>query len=192
VTKHAVKPAGVPLDANTRTPLRARPGYLVRRLHQIHSAIFAEECRDYNVTPVQYGLLTALKEHPNSDQVTLGREVGIDRTNVADVLERLAERGLVRRRRSSKDRRSMIANLTARGDNLVQAMNMSMQKAQERLLEPLKPEFRAAFLSMLSTLVEANSHYSPAETEPGVRASETNLGPPTAASGVKTGRRQSA
>ena len=28
-----------------RLPLWSRPGYLVRRLHQIHTAIFAEECR---------------------------------------------------------------------------------------------------------------------------------------------------
>lgn len=163
MTRHAATPAGLPVDVEARMPLRARPGYLVRRLHQIHSAIFADECRDFGITPVQYGLLTALKEHPSSDQVTLGREVGIDRTNVADVLERLAERGLVKRERSAKDRRSMIASLTAQGDKLVQAMNMRMLRAQERLLEPLQPEFRAAFLSMLATLVDGNSQYSPAE-----------------------------
>jgi hypothetical protein len=44
----------------TRLPLWSRPGYLIRRLHQIHCALFLEECRESGLTPVQYGLLTAL------------------------------------------------------------------------------------------------------------------------------------
>ncbi|MEP9352543.1 MarR family transcriptional regulator [Xanthobacter sp. KR7-65] len=146
-----------------RMPLWERPGFLVRRLHQIHSAMFLEECKAFNITPVQYGLMTTLLQHSGSDQRTIGVEVGLDRTNVADVLERLAERGLVRRARSEKDRRSMNAYLTEEGRALVDQMYGSMVRAQERLLEPLDPEFRPAFLAMLSQLVDGNNHYSRAE-----------------------------
>jgi DNA-binding MarR family transcriptional regulator len=109
--------------------------------------------------------MTALKQFPGSDQVTLGREVGIDRTNVADVLERLAERGLVSRARSGRDRRSMVAQLTTGGQKVVEDMFESMQRAQERLLAPLQPEFRPAFVAMVAKLVEGNQHYSPREAE---------------------------
>jgi DNA-binding MarR family transcriptional regulator len=148
-----------------RIPLSSRPGYLVRRLHQIHSAIFYEECREFRITPVQYGLITALQQHPGSDQVTLGREVGIDRTNVADVLERLAERGLITRSRSGRDRRSMLAYLTPEGQKIADDMYKSMQRAQERLLKPLQPEFRSAFLAMLTHLVNGNAEYAPFEVD---------------------------
>ena len=144
-------------------PLWERPGYLVRRLHQIHSAIFLEECKAFNITPVQYGLMTTLLQHSGSDQRTIGVEVGIDRTNVADVLERLAERGLVRRERSDTDRRAMNAFLTDEGRTLVGEMYEAMVRAQQRLLEPLDPEYRSAFLAMLTQLVEGNNHYSRAE-----------------------------
>lgn len=144
-------------------PLWARPGFLVRRLHQIHSAIFLEECKDFGITPVQYGLLSALLRNPGADQRTLGVDVGIDRTNVADVLERLSERGLVRRERSERDRRSMNAYLTPEGRDLVEQMYANMVKAQERLLEPLEPEYRSAFIAMLTRLVEGNNQYSRAE-----------------------------
>ena len=70
-------------------PLWARPGYLLRRLHQIHYALFFEECAGFEITPVQYGLLTTLSLNPDLDQNSLARELGIDRTNVADVLSRL-------------------------------------------------------------------------------------------------------
>ena len=43
-----------------RLPLWRRPGYLIRRLHQIHYALFFEECAAFGITPVQYGLLTLL------------------------------------------------------------------------------------------------------------------------------------
>jgi DNA-binding MarR family transcriptional regulator len=147
-------------EASPRMPLSARPGYLVRRLHQIHSAIFLEECQGFAITPVQYGLISTLLANPGIDQVTLGGEVGIDRTNVADVLKRLAERGLVRRERSKTDGRSMVAFLTKEGERVTEEMYESMRRAQDRLLSPLRPEFRAAFLAMLTELIEGNSKYA--------------------------------
>ncbi|MBV9521744.1 MAG: winged helix-turn-helix transcriptional regulator [Alphaproteobacteria bacterium] len=140
-----------------RLPLWSRPGYLVRRLHQLHSALFAEECRGFNLTPVQYGLMTALLHYPGSDQASLGAALGIDRTNVADVLERLAERGLVRRAKSARDRRMKLASLTEAGAALTHAMHGAMQRAQDRLLAPLPPPERERFMAMLTTLIDANS-----------------------------------
>jgi len=131
----------------------------VRRLHQIHSAIFAEECKGFAITPVQYGVMTALLHHPGIDQASLGAQVGIDRTNAADVLERLAERGLVLREKSARDRRMMLARLTPEGETLVRDMHASMTRAQERLLEPLPPAERRLFLSMTERLVDANNQY---------------------------------
>lgn len=160
--------------AAQRMPLNSRPGYLVRRLHQIHSAIFLEECQEFAITPVQYGLITALLMHPGIDQVTLGGEVGIDRTNVADVLNRLSERGLVRRERSKVDRRSMVAFLTKEGENVAEKMYQSMRRAQDRLLEPLRPEFHAAFLAMLTELIEGNSKYSLPESSGTAKGRKAN------------------
>ena len=45
------------------TSLWERPGYLIRRLHQIHVAIFLDECAEYGITPVQYAVMTALLVH---------------------------------------------------------------------------------------------------------------------------------
>ena len=137
------------------TPLWSRPGYLVRRVHQNHTALFAEECKAYGITPVQYGVLTALLHRPGIDQATLGAECGIDRTNAADVLERLAERGLVKREKSGADRRMMLAQLTAEGRSLTREMHGAMQRAQERLLEMLSPAERKSFMRLLLKLVDA-------------------------------------
>lgn len=142
-----------------RFPLWQRPGYLIRRLHQIHSAIFFEECTDFGITPVQYGLLTVLSTNPDADQVALAHLVGIDRTNVADVLRRLERRGLIARAASRSDRRKLLAHLTRQGERLVEAMHPAMARAQERLLATLGEDEREAFVRTLMQLLEANNHH---------------------------------
>ena len=74
-----------------------RPGYLIRRLHQIHVAMFIEQVADGQVTPIQFGLLSVLMMRPGVDQATIGEEMGLDPANVAEILKRLEDRGLVSR-----------------------------------------------------------------------------------------------
>jgi DNA-binding MarR family transcriptional regulator len=142
-----------------RLPLWSRPGFLLRRLNQIHYALFFEECREFGITPVQYGLLTALAIRGRLEQGSLGVELGIDRTNVADVLIRLESRGLIRRTPDPADRRAKLASLTPKGRELTAKMFASMQRAQDRLLAPLSQRERDGFMATLVRLIEANNAY---------------------------------
>lgn len=148
-----------PESAPSHSALWSRPGYLIRRLHQIHVAIFMEECAEFALTPVQYGLMTTLLDQPGLDQITLGAELGIDRTNVADVLGRLEVRGLVRRQVSRTDRRMKLAYLTPDGLALTRRMEANMSRAQGRLMAPLEAEERAHFIDLLRRLVDANNEW---------------------------------
>lgn len=140
--------------------LWSRPGYLVRRLNQIHYALFYEECKTQNITPVQYGVLTALSLSPWLDQTAIGMELGLDRTTTADVIKRLQDRGLVERRVNPNDKRSRQAVITEEGLRIMGLLQGGMARAQQRLLEPLSPRNREVFMKLLSTLVEANNQYS--------------------------------
>ena len=140
--------------------LFARPGFLVRRLHQIHVAMFMEEFKSENITPVQYGLLTAVAALPGLDQTALGQEVGLDRTTTADVVKRLEERGLLERRPNPSDRRTRHVQLTEQGQTLVAELHVNMSRAQERMLEPLRPAEKAILMDLMRRLVEANNQYS--------------------------------
>lgn len=134
-----------------------RPGFLVRRLHQIHVAMFHEECSNFSITPVQFGLLTILDGKSPLDQVTLAAEVGIDRTNVADVVTRLESRGLVERRANQSDRRIRLVSITDDGRAFRQQVHKCMETAQERFLSPLQEEDRRLFMRLLRYLVETNN-----------------------------------
>lgn len=134
-----------------------RPGFLVRRLHQIHVAMFHEECGDFGITPVQFGLLTILDRKSPLDQVTLATELGIDRSNVADVVARLEGRGLVERRANPADRRTRLVSITGDGRAFRQRVHKCMEIAQERFVAPLGEEERGVFMRLLRELIEANN-----------------------------------
>ena len=61
-----------------KTPYHQTPGFLIRRLHQIHVAIFLEECAAFNITPVQFSLLKALSVGAEMDQATIATKIGVD------------------------------------------------------------------------------------------------------------------
>jgi hypothetical protein len=52
------EPGQVPKSADW--PLSTRPGFLVRRLHQIHISLFMEACAEFRITPLQYSVLSIL------------------------------------------------------------------------------------------------------------------------------------
>jgi DNA-binding MarR family transcriptional regulator len=140
-----------------RLPLWSRPGYLIRRLHQIHLALFLEECKPSQLTPVQYGLLTALAIRGGLAQVSLAEELGLDRTTTAEVLRRLEARKLVSRKPNPDDRRAKLARITPRGRKLMGETFKAMQRSQDRLCAPLTQKERDVFMRTLVRLIEANN-----------------------------------
>ena len=139
--------------------LDGRPGFLIRRLHQIHVALFLAECGAFDVTPVQYSILTAVQANPGLDQARLGETVGVDRATLANVVSRLEARELVQRQRSGTDKRLRLVVPTETGLALLAEMEAAARRAHERTLEALDPAERAAFMAALGRLVEAgNGH----------------------------------
>jgi DNA-binding MarR family transcriptional regulator len=147
-----------------------RPGYLVRRLHQIHVAMFINHVADGEVTPIQYGLLSILVNRPNIDQFTIGEELGLDRANVADILKRLEMRKLVTRVVDPANRRRKLCLATLRGAEFVKRYHQDMQESQKRLLSPLSPTERDVFMDLLARLVEGNNESGRTSLRPGGNA----------------------
>ena len=110
-------------------PLSSRPGFLLRRLHQIHVALFAGNCARFDVTPVQYSLMSALALRIAADQTTLANDVALDRTTVTGALKRLQKRGLIKRVASRSDRRAQECRLTSAGRRILAAMERPARRA---------------------------------------------------------------
>ncbi len=144
-------------ERQARSPLFSRPGFLIRRMHQIHTFLFAQETSEFNITPVQYSLLTALESLGEMDQNSLAIEVGLERSSVAEVIPRLNARGLVSRTQVEHDKRLRLVRLTPAGKRLVRKMASAVQRAHDRTIEHLSPAERDVFMLQLIRLVEANN-----------------------------------
>ena len=145
--------------------LESLPGNYIRRLQQIAVAIFLQETEKHGVTPVQYAALHKVGITPGIDQRTLARSIGLDTSTVAGVIDRLEARGLMQRSASPEDRRVRLLGLTPAGQELLEAIEPDMLKAQERILAPLPKAERSEFMRMLRALVTANNELSRAPSE---------------------------
>jgi DNA-binding MarR family transcriptional regulator len=142
-----------------RSSLRSvyrRPGFLLKRCHQVTAALFANHCREFNITPSQYAALCALAEHPGIDQLALGRLVGLDRSTSGLVVKLLAERGLIERSVSDRDSRSMHLRLNAAGELMLADIEPAARRAQEAALAVLPDGKREQFLVLLERFLRGH------------------------------------
>ena len=140
-----------------KVALFRRPGFLVRRLHQIYVAIYFQNCERFGTTPVQSSVMQVLQAQPGMDQIALAREIGVDRTTVSSVLSRLEARGIVKREADPLDGRNKCAFLTPAGQTMLRDMQASIEAAHRELVKPLAPAEREHFLEQLLCLVQANN-----------------------------------
>src|SRR6267154_2970664 len=95
------------------------PGHLIRRVHQISSALFLEECGSFDLTSVQFAALVAIRSHPQIDATHLSALIAFDRSTIGDVLERLEKKGWVLRSSSPTDKRIRLLSLSAEGQQVL-------------------------------------------------------------------------
>ena len=149
------KPDPITMDA-----VYTAPGYLFRRMQQIAVALFIEECRQFDLTPVQYAALIAIHTHPGIDATRLSAVIAFDRSTLGSVIERLEAKKLIERKPSAEDKRVKLLVLTKAGAAILRDIVPWVEKAQARMLQPLKPADRKLLLGLLTQLVDLNNESS--------------------------------
>ena len=154
------------------------PGHLIRRLQQISFALFLNEAKAFDVTPVQYAALVAINDHPGIDQTALCNMIAFDRSTIGGVVGRLQRKKLINRINGAHDRRTKSLHITPAGRRLLRDVAPAVRSTQRLILAPLKAGQRGAFMAMLKHLVHLNNAHSRAplrakETRRSARACET-------------------
>ena len=130
--------------------LAAMAGHLIRRLHQVSGQVFLREVQaaGYDLTPVQFAALDALRSHPKIDQGQLSALIAYDRATIGGVVDRLEQKGLVRREISPRDRRAREVSLTPEGLRVYTEMLPVVRRLQAGILAPLDETERAQFMAL--------------------------------------------
>ena len=137
----------------TALPLDRRPGYVIRRLHQIADGYYAAETAGLGITPVQYGALLVVRAQPGIDQLRLGQALRCDRTTISGVVRRLQAKKLIRRRTGKTDRRAKALFITPDGDNVLKRLQAAAGRAERRILTGLDAAERRRALELLARVV---------------------------------------
>jgi len=137
-----------------------KPGHLIRRLQQISFALFMDETKEFEITPVQYSAILAIDNHPGIDQTALCNIIAFDRSTIGDVVTRLERKKLIRRTSGSNDRRTKLLYITSTGRKVIDDIESAVQATQRRILEPLTTNERAVLMRMLKKLVHLNNEHS--------------------------------
>jgi DNA-binding MarR family transcriptional regulator len=138
-------------------PLDQRPGFLIRRLHQIHVALFQKNCAAFEITPLQYSLLSALAKRGTADQTTLAADVALDRTTTTGALKRLQLRRFVERSIGRRDRRAQVCRLTKAGGTLLRQMESSARAAHHETVADLGKADQKRLIALMQQIVAARS-----------------------------------
>jgi DNA-binding MarR family transcriptional regulator len=134
-------------------PLTERFGFLIRRLHQIHIALFMQEAGDLDITTIQFTALSVLYQLGEIDQSELAAHVGMDRANVSDVVRRLTDRGYVAVRVNPAHGRKRLLLLTPEGISFLKTADRCALRAQQRTVAALGEGDQKLFAALLQRLV---------------------------------------
>ena len=132
-----------------------QPGHLIRRAHQISTAVFTDEARAFDLTAVQFSALVAVQDQPGIDATRLSDVIYFDRATIGNVLERLEKKGLIERKAGVEDRRTKRVFLTPQGRQIIGQVARKVPQIGERILAPLAAKDRARFIELLVELTGA-------------------------------------
>ncbi|PIT82541.1 MarR family winged helix-turn-helix transcriptional regulator [Limnohabitans sp. 15K] len=134
--------------------LYQRPGFLLRRAHQLSVGLFEHECQTLKLTPPQFGVLHMLMHSEALDQASLARSLGLDKVTVLHVVRGLETRGWLTRQASVTDRRRWTLTLSDEGKAVfLQAQDLAHQ-ASEQLLSPLDGGEQQQLILLLEKLCQ--------------------------------------
>jgi DNA-binding MarR family transcriptional regulator len=148
-------------DKRRRKALNGRPGTIDRSIiHLLHRAsqrateLFALETRDFDITARQYAVLTTVAQHEGLSQTDLVRLTGIDRSTLADVVQRLLRRGVIAREKTSEDGRTYAVRLSSKGHELLETIKPFARRADRAVISSLGEDGGRLAVQILSRLTK--------------------------------------
>jgi DNA-binding MarR family transcriptional regulator len=141
-----------PLDLSA---LQQTPGFMIRILQLLNFEAFFRHFRSLELSPVEYSILMTVRDNEAVTQSELAAVLKMRLPNLVKILSVMEEAGILRRKRSARDKRAVELSLSAAGQKRADEARRLGETFNEHTLAPLSKPERAAFLQMLTRLAEA-------------------------------------
>jgi DNA-binding MarR family transcriptional regulator len=124
-------------------------GYAASRASIQLKKPFRKHLGPLQLTAVEFSILVLVASNPQLNQKRLGAALDLSAPRLAVILDRLAERGLVERVRSTVDRRAQQLQLTPAGRVLAERAEEVAATMENEALRVLSPAERALLIELL-------------------------------------------
>ena len=129
-------------------------GFLVRLLDTRMNVLYEQLTAQNDITPRQFGVLLTLHQQGTLTLTELAQHIRVDRSTLGEMINRMAERGLVRKESNDADRRSATVTLAKPGELALLQLVPGVAQLQEDLLAPMPAEDRAHFMRWMKLVAE--------------------------------------
>src|SRR3982074_40746 len=145
------RPPAKPIPALDRGLLPSLPGSMLRRTQ---SAVFGDFAATFSkageaLTPGEFGLLVLVDRNAGLSQMALARALGIDRSTLVPILDRLQARGLLMRPRPATDGRPHALALTAAGEKALGRFARLVKTHEKRIASDLSSAETRTLIELL-------------------------------------------
>jgi DNA-binding MarR family transcriptional regulator len=130
----------------------------VYRLLDLTGAIIERQLREVGIPAYLFGLLSEIRRAAPVTPSAISHKTGMATTTLRDNIQRLVDRGLVRRTPHPDDGRSYLVELTQQGEVLVRAADpvlLEAYEALERRLQRPRTEYEARLDELAGALAGA-------------------------------------
>jgi DNA-binding MarR family transcriptional regulator len=145
-------------------PINRSPLHLLRRAHHCAENIFQLELKATDLTPRQVAVLLAVLHSEGSSQTALVAGTGMDRSTVADIVGRLAEKGFLHRQRSRLDVRAYAVKLTEAGRAALISAEPAVHRVDRKLTAALPHGSADGFIDHLRAIINSLGGTPPEST----------------------------
>jgi len=124
-------------------------GYHLRMTQVMVFKDFNRELAGLDITPAIFGVLEILSYNKGLTQTRLANAIGLDRSSLVPLLDKLQKRDLVAREASTKDRRNNHLFLTPEGKSLLAKADKRVKLHEKRMLTSLTKAETKQLLKLL-------------------------------------------
>ncbi len=128
--------------------------FLLAQLGTHAASRFAERIAEIGLTPPLIGLLAAIARDPGRSQQQLASHLGLLPSRVVSFVDELEDRGLLRRERSSTDRRQYALHLTQDGRAMMRRIGAIARTHDRDICQALDESEHAQLGELLARIAD--------------------------------------
>lgn len=126
--------------------------FLLTRTQQVVFQKFKASLAEYDVTPVQYGVLKCLWSKDGQNPSQIAASLYLDSSTITGILDRMENKDLIKRIADPADRRSLKVVLTEQGSGLEEPVIKIIDEENRKVLSCLEGDEQVKLIEYLERI----------------------------------------